>query len=119
MVSDIDGTITKSDVLGQFFPIIGKDWSHTGVCTLYDKIRSNGYKFIYISSRAIGQSASTRDYLNTLHQDNRDLPDGAIIMSPDGIITSFVREVIHRSPQKFKAEVLRDIAALFPDERSP
>ena len=31
IISDIDGTITKSDILGYIFPIIGKDWSHEGV----------------------------------------------------------------------------------------
>ncbi|CAG9335804.1 unnamed protein product [Blepharisma stoltei] len=119
IASDIDGTITKSDVLGQVLPMVGKDWSHSGIVSFYNNIKKNGYKIVYISSRAIGQSEHTRGYLNSLYQDNQLLPDGPIIMSPDGIFTSFVREVIRRSPQKFKAEVLRDIAALFPTERNP
>ena len=32
MISDIDGTITKSDVRGMIKPMMGKDWSHPGVC---------------------------------------------------------------------------------------
>jgi len=31
VITDVDGTITKSDVLGMFLPIFGKDWSHKGV----------------------------------------------------------------------------------------
>lgn len=29
VISDIDGTITKSDVLGHVFAVIGKDWTHS------------------------------------------------------------------------------------------
>ena len=31
IISDVDGTITRSDVLGQLLPFFGKDWSHDGV----------------------------------------------------------------------------------------
>ena len=34
IISDIDGTITKSDILGYIFPLLGKDWSHEGVTDL-------------------------------------------------------------------------------------
>lgn len=30
VISDIDGTITKSDLLGHILPIVGRDWSHSG-----------------------------------------------------------------------------------------
>ncbi|KAK9270903.1 hypothetical protein L1049_026489 [Liquidambar formosana] len=33
VISDVDGTITKSDVLGQFMPLVGVDWSQTGCRT--------------------------------------------------------------------------------------
>ena len=29
VISDIDGTITKSDVLGHILPVIGKIWTHS------------------------------------------------------------------------------------------
>ena len=44
VISDIDGTITKSDVLGHIFPAIGKDWAHSGVAQLFSKISRNGYQ---------------------------------------------------------------------------
>ncbi len=43
MISDVDGTITKSDVLGHVLPTFGKDWSHEKVCELYQKVHANGY----------------------------------------------------------------------------
>ncbi|MCD7467548.1 hypothetical protein HAX54_005048 [Datura stramonium] len=35
VISDVDGTITKSDVLGQFMPLVGKDWTHSGIARLF------------------------------------------------------------------------------------
>ena len=38
VVSDIDGTITKSDVFGQILPVVGKDWTQGGIANLYHNI---------------------------------------------------------------------------------
>ncbi|CAF1136553.1 unnamed protein product [Rotaria sp. Silwood1] len=35
VISDIDGTITKSDLFGHIFPLFGKDWSYDGVAKLF------------------------------------------------------------------------------------
>jgi len=43
VISDIDGTITKSDVLGHVMPRLGADWSQPAICNLYQKISQNGY----------------------------------------------------------------------------
>lgn len=42
VISDIDGTITKSDVLGHIMPVIGGTWAHNGVAELYTGIKNNG-----------------------------------------------------------------------------
>lgn len=55
VISDVDGTITKSDALGHLFTMVGKDWTHSGVANLYSNIQKNGYKMLYLTSRAIGQ----------------------------------------------------------------
>lgn len=68
VISDVDGTITRSDVLGQLMPIFGKDWSHTGVTELFKNIEKNNYKILYLTARAIGQSEQTKDYLRKLSQ---------------------------------------------------
>ena len=44
---------------------------------------------------------------------DRGLPDGPVIMSPDGLIPSFKREVIYKKPEVFKIACLRDIKHLF------
>ncbi|KAG1735729.1 Lipin/Ned1/Smp2-domain-containing protein [Suillus paluster] len=120
VVSDIDGTITKSDGLGHVFAMIGRDWTHSGVAKLYTDIRRNGYKIMYLTSRAIGQADSTRDYLKGIKQDDYQLPEGPVIMSPDRLMASLHREVIMRKPEVFKMACLRDIQRLFGDSsRTP
>ncbi|KAI8994789.1 Lipin/Ned1/Smp2-domain-containing protein [Pilobolus umbonatus] len=113
VISDIDGTITKSDALGHVFSMIGKDWTHLGVAKLYTGIANNGYHFLYLTSRAIGQADYTRDYLKRIIQDKYQLPDGPVIMSPDRLFTSLHREVIIRKPEVFKMACLRDVQRLF------
>ncbi|KAI0660749.1 Lipin/Ned1/Smp2-domain-containing protein [Cubamyces menziesii] len=113
VVSDIDGTITKSDALGHVFTMIGRDWTHMGVAKLYTDICRNGYKIMYLTSRAIGQADSTREYLKGIKQNEYQLPEGPVIMSPDRLMASLHREVIMRKPEVFKMACLRDIQKLF------
>lgn len=115
VISDIDGTITKSDVLGQVLPFLGKDWAQSGVTQLYTKIYENGYKFIYLSARAIGQAGTTRAYLQSVRQGDLCLPDGPLLLSPTSLISAFHREVIEKKPEEFKISCLKDIQALFPE----
>ena len=119
VISDVDGTITKSDVLGQVLPVLGKDWSHEGVTELFTRITKQGYKMIYLTSRAIGQSTMTKNYLDSLIQEKKALPPGPLIMSPDGLFTSLKREVIERKPHLLKIPVLSEIKNLFPQESNP
>ncbi|OQO01852.1 hypothetical protein B0A48_12325 [Cryoendolithus antarcticus] len=113
VISDIDGTITKSDVLGHVLTSIGRDWTHQGVAKLYTEIFSNGYNFLYLTSRSVGQADSTRGYLDGVQQDGFKLPKGPVILSPDRTIAALRREVYLRKPEIFKMACLRDIMALF------
>ena len=119
VVSDVDGTITKSDVMGHLMYWVGRDWTQKGVAALYTKIKENGYKFIYLTSRAIGQVNKTKDYLTNINQDNVRLPDGAVITSPDRVLKAFTREVILRRPQEFKIKALQDVRDAFPADHNP
>jgi len=119
VISDIDGTITRSDVLGQVLPMIGKSWAHEGVTELFTKIQNQGYKLIYLTSRAIGQSTMTKNYLDNLIQETKNLPPGPLIMSPDGLFTSLKREVIERKPHLLKIPVLSELKNLFPQDTTP
>lgn len=119
IVSDIDGTITKSDVWGQVLPIFGRDWTQAGVADLFTAIERNQYKFIYLSARAIGQSSLTRQLLRKINQDGFTLPEGPLLVTPTSLFTAFQKEVIEKKPEEFKISCLRDIKSLFPEDYNP
>ncbi|KAF7863883.1 hypothetical protein EAF04_006848 [Stromatinia cepivora] len=119
VISDIDGTITKSDALGHVLNYIGRDWTHIGVAKLYTEIVNNGYNIMYLTSRSVGQADTTRAYLNGVVQENYHLPKGPTILSPDRTLAALRREVYIRKPEVFKMACLRDIKNLFGPNRTP
>ena len=72
VISDVDGTVTKSDVLGHILPNLGKDWSHAGICRLLSEITGNGYHVMYLTSRALGQ-ASRGEEKKTKRQESKSV----------------------------------------------
>ncbi|KAL8058813.1 hypothetical protein ABFX02_03G045900 [Erythranthe guttata] len=119
VISDVDGTITRSDLLGQVMPLVGMDWSHTGVAHLFSAIKENGYELLFLSARSISQSFLTRQFLFNIKQDGKALPEGPVVISPDGLFPSLFREVVRRAPHEFKIACLADIKALFPADTNP
>ena len=119
VISDIDGTITKSDALGHVLNMIGRDWTHVGVAKLYTDIVANGYNILYLTSRSVGQADTTRAYLDGVSQEGFRLPKGPVIMSPDRTMAALKREVYLRKPEVFKMACLRDILGLFGQRNNP
>ncbi|XP_042630642.1 phosphatidate phosphatase LPIN2-like isoform X2 [Cyprinus carpio] len=119
IISDIDGTITKSDVFGQILPQFGKDWTHQGIAKLYHSVAENGYKFLYCSARAIGMADMTRGYLQWVNDRGIILPCGPLMLSPSSLFSAFHREVIEKKPEVFKIECLTDIKNLFLPNKHP
>ncbi|XP_026869842.2 phosphatidate phosphatase LPIN1 isoform X1 [Electrophorus electricus] len=119
VISDIDGTITRSDTLGHILPTLGKDWTHQGIARLYHKVSQNGYKFMYCSARAIGMADMTRGYLHWVNERGTVLPQGPVLLSPSSLFSALHREVIEKKPEKFKIECLTDIKNLFSPNTEP
>uniref|UniRef100_A0A671VA76 phosphatidate phosphatase n=1 Tax=Sparus aurata TaxID=8175 RepID=A0A671VA76_SPAAU len=119
VISDIDGTITRSDTLGHILPTLGKDWTHQGIARLYHKVSQNGYKFMYCSARAIGMADMTRGYLHWVNERGTMLPMGPVLLSPSSLFSALHREVIEKKPEKFKIECLTDIKNLFYPNTEP
>ncbi|XP_029705039.1 phosphatidate phosphatase LPIN1 isoform X1 [Takifugu rubripes] len=119
IISDIDGTITRSDTLGHILPTLGKDWTHQGIAQLYHKVSQNGYKFLYCSARAIGMADMTRGYLHWVNERGTMLPMGPVLLSPSSLFSALHREVIERKPEIFKVECLNDIRTLFSPNQQP
>nr|DBA25762.1 TPA: hypothetical protein GDO54_010112 [Pyxicephalus adspersus] len=119
IISDIDGTITRSDTLGHILPTLGKDWTHQGIAKLYHKVSQNGYKILYCSARAIGMADMTRGYLHWVNERGTVLPQGPVLLSPSSLFSALHREVIEKKPEKFKIECLTDIKNLFYPNTEP
>lgn len=119
VISDIDGTITRSDTLGHILPTLGKDWTHQGIARLFHKVSQNGYKFMYCSARAIGMADMTRGYLHWVNERGTMLPQGPVLLSPSSLFSALHREVIEKKPEKFKIECLTDIKHLFYPNTEP
>ncbi|XP_033822825.1 phosphatidate phosphatase LPIN3-like [Periophthalmus magnuspinnatus] len=119
IISDIDGTITKSDALGHLLTTIGADWTHFGIAKLYHRIHQNGYRLLYCSARAIGMSAWTKEYLSRVNDRGNALPKGPVLLAPSSLVSALHREVIEKKPEVFKVACLSDIRDLFNPHREP
>jgi len=110
---NIDGTITRSDVLGALLPRLGFDWNHDGVIELIDKMSNNGYKIVYLTARTIFQGDATHEFLANLKKDDIKLSDGPIIIDPDGIFSSFKKGIVQKQQYLIKILSLLEIKTLF------
>ena len=72
VLTDVDGTITESDIKGHVFPYFGFNADHDFVVELFHKINQNGYQMIYLTARSIAQDIDTRDYLFEVSKTNSD-----------------------------------------------
>ena len=63
ILTDIDGTITTSDVRGFLGSSLGYDVHHEGVFEFLHKVATQGYVIIYLTARPIALDLQTRKYL--------------------------------------------------------
>ena len=63
MVSDVDGTATKSDVPGHVHNMLSKDYLHGGYAELMQKVTENGYKVVWLTMRALPLYNYSKKYL--------------------------------------------------------
>jgi len=114
VVTDIDGTITKSDTRGLFYSRLGVQWHHNHVTDCFKKVYGLGYKIVYITARSITMELATRKYISDL-----GLPPGPLLLSPKSLVQAFTSEVISRDSKYAKMEHLSNIISLFPHGETP
>ena len=119
LVSDLDGTISRSDLLGQLSYLWGGDWSHKNITKLYNDIYNNGYKILYLTARTMCQHKQTKEFLYNINQNNITMPEGPILMSKDDFISAFKTEIIDKKPQTMKISSLLMVLNLFPNDYYP
>jgi len=113
VVSDIDGTITKTDKRGLFYYRLGYDWTHDKVVDLYKQVSSHGYKFIYLTARSFKVQAATRSYLDKIA-----VPEGPILCAPHDLFGCVSTEFWKTTAQG-KLNHLEPLKTIFPSDCDP
>ena len=123
IISDVDGTITKEDVMGHVMYAIHQDYTQRDIVKMYNRlnvlsfdsilyIQENGYLILYLTASAVGQLKDTRNYLEGIEQDGQHLPKGPIICSPNRTFASLIREVVRRKPQVITMLYINDLIGI-------
>jgi len=121
LVSDVDGTVTKSDVRGHWNTTVRqkvglshRGYAHDGICRLFDHIvETHNCRLIYLTARPLDLTNETRSYLETLEQNNILLPSGPVITDSTTYYGSLRREVVEKTSHVFKTEYLELLRDLF------
>jgi phosphatidate phosphatase PAH1 len=105
VVSDIDGTITKSNARGVLGTIVTKQYvrvCHVGICHLLSSLSSSS-QIVYVTSRPLSLANQTRQFLSNLRQGNETLPHGPLLGFEGKMSQLVVMELLSKTTQKFKS----------------
>mmetsp|Transcript_13470 Transcript_13470/g.32941 ORF Transcript_13470/g.32941 Transcript_13470/m.32941 type:complete len:428 (+) Transcript_13470:355-1638(+) len=116
VVVDIDGTVTKTDVAGYGAAKLGYEYIHMGVCELVTAIARQGYRILFLTSRAITLAQSTREFLRSIGFANggSGMPEFCLITTTETFLPSLMVGV--RSADKFKTAALQELVSAFVPE---
>ena len=129
-VSDIDGTVTKSDVQGVFDSVFTERYKcvHRGICQLFTNMSNRRFsskkvRFVYLTARPIRLAPITRKFLSDMTQEvkssNHDTPDekekqqyslppGPLFCHPGSMANVLTMELIHKNTYDFKTGTIVD-----------
>src|SRR5690606_13301889 len=115
IVFDVDGTITKSDVVGYVETVYLGTFTHyhPGVCKFLSQMQGRGYELLYLTSRPIEAVGPTKTLLTTLKEGTDQLPRGPLFVNTLSPMKALYQEVWVKGSGAFKASVLRNICQLF------
>lgn len=105
VVSDIDGTITKSNARGILGTLITQQYEkacHVGICHILSKLSSSS-QVVYVTSRPIALANQTRQLLSSLKQGNETLPHGPLLGFGGNFRQLMMMELVSKTTQRFKA----------------
>lgn len=121
IVSDIDGTITKSDINGVLDTVVREAYTHVhrGICKFFTDLVNlspdstshtpavaNTVRFLYLTSRPLSLLHSTRKFLNSLEQESCKLPPGPVFCHLGSLSEVLMTELWKRNTFEFKSHVL-------------
>ena len=113
IVSDIDGTITKSDVLGYVLPYVGMNWHHKDLVQIYNVLVQRGYRMVYLTARSFTEYKTTRRYLDDVMSGEHKLPRGPVLLYPSTFMGGLRQELVKKTQHVYKSNMLRDVQRAF------
>lgn len=129
IISDIDGTITRSDVVGVLDTVITETFKHIhhGICDFFSSIVHTDQgenmedenktlskenppqiRMLYLTSRPLTLVNTTRRLFHRVRQGDKPLPLGPIFCYRGNILDVLVMEKISKSADRFKGNLLKD-----------
>jgi len=114
VVTDIDGTITRSDMRGHLYSKFGVKWHHNSVSDCFKKVHDLGYQVVYLTARSISMECNTRKYISEL-----GLPSGPLLTSRKTVAGALSSEILKKDAKFGKVEHLCNILSLFPHGTNP
>ena len=63
LVSDVDGTMTKSDVRGLYHNMKDINYLHEGYYDLIERVERNGYKIVWLTMRSLPLYSFSKTYI--------------------------------------------------------
>ena len=124
-VSDVDGTITRSDVKGHLNTTVMQKmgfehagYAHAGVCALFSHLAERTRcRFVFLTSRPLDLVQETRNYVLTLSQATMRgpmmLPAGPVVTDTTTYYGSMRRELVDKTSHLFKREFLLELRGCF------
>ena len=113
IISDMDGTMTKTDIRGFYHNCKGNHYLHDGYETFVRELMHNGYKIIWITMRSITMYAFSKRYIRQYVG-----VEGALFPEPEEFFPSFKKEIMKKTGN-IKTNMIRMIRELFPLEVNP
>jgi phosphatidate phosphatase LPIN len=112
VVADIDGTITRTDLGGICGYWLNRKCFQPHVADLFHAIHTQGYQMLYLSARPIGTHRAAIGILTWPTEQDKTLPIGPVLHSPDNLWPVAKRE-LKGQQYRFKAAALQEISSLF------
>lgn len=109
IVSDIDGTITKSNARGAIDTIVTVKYQHVhhSICNLLHRLATQPKTHIvYITSRPLSLASSTRKFLDHVRQEEARLPQGPVLGFAGKFSQLLLMELVSKTTHHFKSEIL-------------
>ena len=109
VVSDIDGTITKSNARGVLDTIVTDNYRHChkDICNLLSHLASKPTtQIVYVTSRPLGLANPTRKFLDNLRQGMAKLPEGPLLGFGGKLPQLLLMELVSKTTHHFKSQTL-------------